>query len=625
MSHPFPPDHMIWLRSGDILTLTSNRIWHWDEGGALRASWALPEPERRDSSAETDDDHEGEGDGDWDDGDWNEQPPLSLAASNDACTVLVALGNGMVGVLRDGMWATHAAPLEASCFAVAPSGEGLVFGTTDGEICFTDVALRERGRARLAPGETVVGALHLSDDELLAYTTGHVARIDVRTRAVLWQRAPGSTAAAADVRRGVVAVDTPIAVTDASDADLHFVAHGGVMTFAASTSVRILDLRDGQLISEMHHGDRPMRYFGFTASGELVGASDKGLLIAERSVAHFQTASWRYPGFLTEACVSPTGESIASLHTLSSFVHIWDPRTATQIGGGRAAPTRLHFASNRMLHGDGCVFDPSNGTTRRWRANAFHERTVVSPDTRRAAVVGGPNSSIEVFDVEARANDSLTYCPAVHGTVLHLAWTSDSTRLIARTQINTARDTSHALWEIDVEARTCMRLESPVQRASFGALVMLNRDREVLVATQDANGLAWWPGGIAFWNGVGWQVSTDGSPPVVHDDVVLLGTEAGLELRCRTSGAAMLTITEPGRAGALGYHHGSGLLAVAMYDGEIELWDIAAQRAARLQHGFEVRALAFSEDGDLLASADVDGTVIVWDVAAIRAAAGVAA
>ena len=62
----------------------------------------------------------------------------------------------------------------------------------------------------------------------------------------------------------------------------------------------------------------------------------------------------------------------------------------------------------------------------------------------------------------------------------------------------------------------------------------------------------------------------------------------------------------------------SGTLALGLWNGEIELWNVETQRqiAALKGHSNWVRTVAFSQDGTLLASGSNDGIIRLWGVAA---------
>ncbi len=95
------------------------------------------------------------------------------------------------------------------------------------------------------------------------------------------------------------------------------------------------------------------------------------------------------------------------------------------------------------------------------------------------------------------------------------------------------------------------------------------------------------------------------------------GTEAVIYLMGTNSGERIRTIDTGSPVNALDFSPDDSLIAAAMTDGTVGLWQVADGQAASRLSGHErvVTDVEFSPDGQLLASSSGDTTLRLWDVA----------
>lgn len=608
-AHPTEPTSLVWLPSGGgLLTFAAWAVWHWADDGELLAVWPV------------------------DPGDAPRGEPVAsmVSSSDDGRVVALPFDDGSLRVLQGGVWEHGRFPSSASCLAVAPSGLALWFGTTDGRLVVTTPLGRALRRARVT-NAAVSRVVPLSEDDALVCSSTDVARVRLADLSVVWRDAQGARSVAVSPARDRVAVDTPRTMDEARDDELHtVVARDGAVTWAASGPVRVLDAADGGVCGEVLPAEHPTRFFAFATSDELIGASDRELVVARVGRdAQFRGVPWCYPGFVATACASPTGDALATLHTGSRFVHLWDPRSASARGDAREAPRRLTPTSDGRVHSDdGRVFDPRSGATTAWLPTTdpgHSPRVAVSPDGRRAVVVRSPDG-VEVVDLERPTEARLV---PVRGTVMDAAWSTDGRSIVVWLQVHTHVDTTHMLWEFDLETDARTQLPLGDRDGWTGAQLACGARGAVYVAPQRAAGIAWRPDALAWWDGAQWCTTSteDDVAPCVRRapaprgeaTVLAVGADGALVLRDLTSCKPLWTL-DATLVTPVAFHHARGRLARGWLDGRIEVWDIATgRRSAQARHGFAVRALAFSVDGRHLVSSDDDGTVLVWDLAALEA------
>jgi RNA polymerase sigma factor (sigma-70 family) len=450
-------------------------------------------------------------------------------------------------------------PYNIKCLAFSPGGDTLLTGAcSDGALCLWDVETGQQRDCFHGVGSPVAAA-YSPDGKTIVSSSGDKTL-------QLWDVASGSQRQRIRCSRAVWSV----AFSPDGEAVL-----GG----CTDKVLRLWDVRTGVLLREFAGNHQIATTVAFSADGRTVAAvaRDCRIRLWDRGKGQ-ELHRGTHPSVLTALAFSPDGKTLASAGH-DGTICLWDVpgrKERSLLKGHADNVTALAFAPD----GNTLASVGSDHTARLWDSSTGQARVYWAGQRQRVQrvwkVAFSPNGrmvatgdGVVIHILDCATWNEIRKFEAPSPQLFALNFSPDGKTVLAM-----GRDMPLGAWEVATGER----------------LPRVVKTRHAPFVT------------AAF--------KPDGS------DLATVDSEPGAQVWQTATGKEQQHFNLKGPVVALAFSPDGRLLAFALEDFDICLWDLAGKReVTRLKgHHGRVNALSFSPDGNLLASAGDDTTILLWSV-----------